>query len=49
MDALAQVKHAPGTDIAILGSPTLTGTLLPANLMVNPIILGVLPYYRPQG
>ncbi|MFI9846953.1 hypothetical protein ACIHFD_58750 [Nonomuraea sp. NPDC051941] len=35
--------------VAILGGPTLTGTLLLANLMVNPIILGDPPYYRPQG
>lgn len=46
IDQLAQFKHTPGKDIAILGSSTLTGALLRAHLvdevrlMVNPIILG---------
>ncbi|MET9244838.1 dihydrofolate reductase family protein [Nonomuraea sp. NPDC003709] len=46
VDELAQVKRTLGKDIAVLGSSTLTGALLRANLvdevrlMVNPIILG---------
>lgn len=46
VDKLADIKQAPGKDIAVLGSSTLTSALLPANLvdevrlMVNPIILG---------
>lgn len=41
-----QLKRLPGRDIAILGSPTLTASLLPTGLvdeiriMINPIALG---------
>jgi dihydrofolate reductase len=46
IDKLAEIKHTPGKDIAVLGSSTLTIALLRAQLvdevrlMVNPIILG---------
>jgi dihydrofolate reductase len=46
VEGLADFKHTPGMDAAILGSSTLTAALLRAGivdeirLMVNPIILG---------
>ncbi|SEH01756.1 Dihydrofolate reductase [Nonomuraea solani] len=45
VEKLAEVKHTPGKDLAVLGSSTLTAALLRAHLvdevrlMVNPIIL----------